>query len=66
MNRAPIHLFLDLDLTLVNVFPLWKDLWIREISKRLSLSPDVVYARGAMIWEKHKLYTLDGHLRTRA
>ncbi|MFA4845815.1 MAG: hypothetical protein WC654_04625 [Patescibacteria group bacterium] len=58
-----LHIFLDLDLTLVNVFPLWQELWINVIAERLNLHADEVYARGSQIWERGDLYTLEKHLR---
>lgn len=63
MNRKLLHIFLDLDLTLVDIFPLWRKLWVNQLAQRLHEDTDVVHATGARIWEQGGLYTLEGHLR---
>ncbi len=63
MKQKPLHIFLDLDLTLVNVFPLWRTRWIKQLAQRTCLRADDVYTKGAAIWERGDIYTLHGHLR---
>lgn len=63
MNTKLLHIFLDLDLTLVDIFPLWRELWVNQLAQQLHEDAQMVYASGARIWEQGGLYTLDEHLR---
>lgn len=57
-----MRICLDLDLTLVNIFPLWQEAWIDELARRLELDAQYVFTAGARIWEQGRLYSLRAHL----
>lgn len=58
-----MHIYLDLDLTLVNVFPLWTTAWNEPVAAKLGLDPADVFTAGEKIWSRGDLYTLERHLR---
>ncbi len=57
-----MRVFLDLDLTLVNVFEVWEG-WITQVAAQLKMEPAVVRQIGESIYEGGRTYSLEAHLR---
>lgn len=57
-----MEVYLDLDLTLVNVFPIWTTHWNAQIARHIGRDNAEVFRAGEAIWQRDDLYTLEGHL----
>lgn len=57
-----MEVYLDLDLTLVNVFPIWTAHWNSRIAEHIGRDNAEVFRAGETIWQRDDLYTLEGHL----